>query len=121
MVSKQKVGFVRALLRRNSTPVFCALLPREEDEETGDPAGFHLIPLPFADDLREAPVTEGKRGKSFLLFPFAQSFLLPSLNLFTSLYSTFFRVFTHPFLLRSIRSFLCLLGLYFRTLLVKPR
>lgn len=37
---------------------------QEEDEETGDPAGFHLIPLPFADDIRGAPVEEGKRGSS---------------------------------------------------------
>lgn len=62
MVEKKKVGYVRAITRRNSTVVFCALVPQEEDEETGDPAGFHLIPLPFADDIRGAPVEEGKRA-----------------------------------------------------------
>lgn len=66
-MSKDKIGLVLALTRRNATPAFCALLPQEEiiDEEDGtqkEPPGFHLIPLPFADDIREAPITEGARG-----------------------------------------------------------
>lgn len=37
----------------------------EKAEEGGwnEPAGFHLIPLPFADDIRAAPVENGYRGK----------------------------------------------------------
>ena len=30
-----------------------------------EPAGFHLIPLPFADDIRAAPVEECARGTPF--------------------------------------------------------
>jgi len=62
MIKKKKIGVVLALLRRNSSPVFCALLPQEEKEdETGwtEPAGFHMIPLPFVDDIRSAPIQEG--------------------------------------------------------------
>ena len=34
-------------------------------EEGGwsEPAGFHLIFMPFADDIRTAPFTEAFRGK----------------------------------------------------------
>jgi len=32
------------------------LIPRQaEQAETGAPPGFHMIPLPFADDLRARP------------------------------------------------------------------
>lgn len=36
----------------------------EKDDESGwtEPAGFHLIPLPFADDIRSAPIQEGFQG-----------------------------------------------------------
>jgi ATP-dependent DNA helicase 2 subunit 1 len=65
MVKKGKIGLVRALTRRNASPSFCALLPQEEGEGEGwaEPSGFHLIPLPFADDIRAAPVEEGFRGR----------------------------------------------------------
>jgi len=65
MVKKNKIGIVLALTRRNSSPLFCALLPQEEKvDESGwsDPAGFHLIPLPFADDIRTAPVEKAVRA-----------------------------------------------------------
>lgn len=64
MVKKGKIGLVRALTRRNASPSFCALLPQEEGESEGwaEPSGFHLITLPFADDIRAAPVEEGFRG-----------------------------------------------------------
>ncbi|KAG5652752.1 hypothetical protein H0H81_003839 [Sphagnurus paluster] len=65
MVKKKKIGLVLALTRRNSTPTFCALLPQEEKiDEAGwtDPAGFHLIPLPFADDIRAATVVKAARA-----------------------------------------------------------
>lgn len=65
MVKKGKIGLVRALTRKNASPSFCALLPQEEGEGEGwaEPSGFHLIPLPFADDIRAAPVEEGFRGR----------------------------------------------------------
>jgi len=64
MVKKGRIGLVRALTRRNASPSFCALLPQEESEGDGwaEPCGFHLIPLPFADDIRAAPIEEGFRG-----------------------------------------------------------
>jgi ATP-dependent DNA helicase 2 subunit 1 len=64
MVKKGKIGLVCALTRRNASPSFCALLPQEEGESDGwaEPSGFHLIPLPFADDIRAAPIEEGFRG-----------------------------------------------------------
>ena len=84
MIKKKKIGLVLALLRRNSSPVFCALLPQvsnflycghviltylqeEKEDETGwtEPAGFHLIQLPFADDIRSAPIQEGFQGALF--------------------------------------------------------
>ncbi|EEB93907.1 hypothetical protein MPER_07373, partial [Moniliophthora perniciosa FA553] len=43
------------------------MLPQEERvEEAGwtEPAGFHLIPLPFADDIREAPLDKGHTGEA---------------------------------------------------------
>lgn len=64
MLDKRKIGLVRALVRRNSSPVFCALLPQAEKVEEGgwcEPGGFHLIVLPFADDIRAAPIEEQLR------------------------------------------------------------
>ncbi|KDQ58968.1 hypothetical protein JAAARDRAFT_33696 [Jaapia argillacea MUCL 33604] len=65
MVKKKKFGLVLVLLKRNSSPVFCAMLPQiEKPDETGwiEPSGFHLIPLPFADDIRAAPIEEAFRA-----------------------------------------------------------
>ncbi|KAI5122729.1 hypothetical protein M0805_009814 [Coniferiporia weirii] len=62
LVRKNKIGIVRTLFRVNSSPAFCALYPQEEKtNESGftEPAGFHLIQYPFADDLRSAPIEEG--------------------------------------------------------------
>jgi ATP-dependent DNA helicase 2 subunit 1 len=71
MIKKGKIGLVRALTRRNASPSFCALLPQEEGESEGwaEPSGFHLITLPFADDIRAAPVEEGFRGGPPILLP----------------------------------------------------
>ncbi|KAL4250950.1 ATP-dependent DNA helicase II subunit 1 [Abortiporus biennis] len=68
MIKKDKIGLVLALTRRNSSPIFCALLPQEEKDEDGwnEPAGFHLIPLPFADDIRAAPIESGHRASKEL-------------------------------------------------------
>ncbi|KAJ7098685.1 SPOC like C-terminal domain-containing protein [Mycena belliarum] len=65
MLKKKKMGVVLSLTRRNASPTFCALVPQEEKADEGgwtDPAGFHLIPLPFADDIRAAPVENGCRA-----------------------------------------------------------
>ncbi|KAI0682970.1 ku70-like protein [Cerioporus squamosus] len=69
MIKKKKIAIVLALTRRNSSPIFCAVLPQEEKvDESGwrEPPGFHLIPLPFADDIRAAPVERGFRAKDEL-------------------------------------------------------
>ncbi|KAH0833364.1 SPOC like C-terminal domain-containing protein [Lanmaoa asiatica] len=45
MLEKDKIGLVLALVRRNATPVFCALVPQAETVEAdgwSEPAGFHL-------------------------------------------------------------------------------
>ena len=44
--------------RRNVIPMFAALLPQKEtrgEEGQKEPPGIHVIPLPYADDIREAP------------------------------------------------------------------
>ncbi|PPQ83990.1 hypothetical protein CVT25_000536 [Psilocybe cyanescens] len=64
MIEKGKIGIALCLTRRNASPVFCALLPQEEKGEASDwddPAGFHLIQLPFADDIRAAAIEESMR------------------------------------------------------------
>lgn len=77
MVGKKKIGLALTLFRRNSAPAFCAMLPQvlnanksslllnhiqEENLEENEPGGFHIIPLPFADDIRSAPIEEAVRG-----------------------------------------------------------
>ncbi|KAG2116876.1 SPOC like C-terminal domain-containing protein [Suillus cothurnatus] len=65
MIEKKKIGLVLALMRRNAAPCFCAMLPQVESGEEGgwnEPAGFHLIPLPFADDIRAAPLDQAFRA-----------------------------------------------------------
>ncbi|KAF9072547.1 ku70-like protein [Rhodocollybia butyracea] len=59
MVKKKVIGLALGVIRRNANPTFYAVLPQEENVEEMDPAGFHLIPLPFADDIRSAPIEEG--------------------------------------------------------------
>ncbi|KAJ7598810.1 SPOC like C-terminal domain-containing protein [Mycena floridula] len=69
LVKKKKIGLVLALTRRNSSPSFCALVPQEERVDAGgwtEPPGFHLIPLPFADDIRAAPVETALRANDDL-------------------------------------------------------
>ncbi|KIK60138.1 hypothetical protein GYMLUDRAFT_200779 [Collybiopsis luxurians FD-317 M1] len=59
MVKKKVIGLALGVVRRNSTPTIYAILPQEEDQEEMEPGGFHLIPLPFADDIRSAPIEKG--------------------------------------------------------------
>jgi len=69
MIKKKKIGLVLSLMRRNSSPAFCAMIPQEEKAEEGgwnEPSGFHLIPLPFADDIRVAPIDEAYRASEEL-------------------------------------------------------
>ncbi|KAH9917274.1 ku70-like protein [Fomitopsis serialis] len=69
MINKKRIGLVLTITRRNASPQFCALLPQEEKVDEGgwhEPAGFHLIPLPFADDIRAAPVEESVRASDEL-------------------------------------------------------
>ncbi|KAI9067712.1 ku70-like protein [Trametes sanguinea] len=69
MIKKKKIAIVLALTRRNASPIFCAVLPQAEKvDESGwrEPPGFHLIPLPFADDIRAAPDLKGFRASEDL-------------------------------------------------------
>ncbi|KIP11019.1 hypothetical protein PHLGIDRAFT_173036 [Phlebiopsis gigantea 11061_1 CR5-6] len=58
MIKKKRIALALALTRRNASPVFCTLVPQAEKSEEGgwnEPAGFHLVPLPYADDMRATP------------------------------------------------------------------
>ena len=51
-----KVGLVRFTARSNSVPSFAALVSQREEISDGVqlyPPGFHLIPLPYANDVRK--------------------------------------------------------------------
>ncbi|KAH6901267.1 SPOC like C-terminal domain-containing protein [Coprinopsis sp. MPI-PUGE-AT-0042] len=71
MSNKEKIALALVLMRRNASPVFCYLVPQEESiDENGyqvDPPGFHIIPLPFADDIRAAPLEEASRANDELV------------------------------------------------------
>ena len=55
MLKRHVMGIAIFMRVQGNQPVFCALLPQAEERERGIPAGMHLIPLPYADDIREAP------------------------------------------------------------------
>lgn len=59
MLKKKRIGYGILMLRPKSIPEFVAILPQaEERNEQGaqtEPPGMHLVPLPFADDIREMP------------------------------------------------------------------
>ncbi|KAF1834900.1 Ku domain-containing protein Pku70 [Decorospora gaudefroyi] len=59
LTTSHKIGLVWFIARRNAAPILAALLPgTEQTNEVGDqtmPPGFWLVPLPFADDLRQFP------------------------------------------------------------------
>lgn len=59
-------------LRAGSTPEFCVLIPQEETFDRGsqdDPPGFHVVVLPFVDDIRDQPraITDNIPGALRLL------------------------------------------------------
>ncbi|KDN49861.1 hypothetical protein RSAG8_01926, partial [Rhizoctonia solani AG-8 WAC10335] len=59
MFKKQKYALTRCLFRKNSSIIFCAMIPQMEvmdENDVEEPAGFHLIPLPFADDIRQPTI-----------------------------------------------------------------
>lgn len=44
-------------------------IQEEELDQDGvqiTPPGMHLIPLPFADEIRDPPITEAHKGESFV-------------------------------------------------------
>jgi ATP-dependent DNA helicase 2 subunit 1 len=59
LLKSQKMGLVWFFPRRNAAPTLAALIPGEEKlNEEGEqltPPGLWLIPLPFADDIRQFP------------------------------------------------------------------
>ena len=61
LLKSQKVGIAWYIARKNATPVVAAIFPGAERlSEEGDqviPPGLWLVPLPFADDIRQNPET----------------------------------------------------------------
>ncbi|KAL1796720.1 hypothetical protein ACET3X_005260 [Alternaria dauci] len=59
LLKSQKMGLVWFIPRRNAAPTLAALIPgAERVNEEGEqlmPPGLWLIPLPFADDIRQIP------------------------------------------------------------------
>ena len=72
LLKKDKFAVVWSVLRANTSPVVQAMIPVPEfiDDENNlkvpnptSPPGFHLMTLPFADDIRTFPTTLFNRGK----------------------------------------------------------
>jgi ATP-dependent DNA helicase 2 subunit 1 len=66
LFKSQLFGLCWFVPRRNATPVMAAMVPTSTESgeknvtstsTTGAPQGLHLIPLPFADDIRQNPPT----------------------------------------------------------------
>jgi ATP-dependent DNA helicase 2 subunit 1 len=59
LIQKKKMAIVWFIARRNAAPVVAALIPGEEHyDENGEqtmPPGLWIVPLPFADDIRQCP------------------------------------------------------------------
>jgi len=59
LIKSKKMGLVWFIARRNASPTLCGLIPAEEkaneDGEQSMPPGLWLVPLPFADDIRQFP------------------------------------------------------------------
>lgn len=57
MVAQDKIAIVKFTPRENSQVRLCAMIAQEEKIDPNDgfqtPAGFQLIPLPYADDIRD--------------------------------------------------------------------
>ncbi|KAH8702416.1 putative DSB repair complex subunit Ku70 [Talaromyces proteolyticus] len=61
LLHDQKIGIVWFIPRKNAAPVLAAMLPgaekTDENEVQVSPPGLWIIPLPFADDIRQNPET----------------------------------------------------------------
>jgi ATP-dependent DNA helicase 2 subunit 1 len=59
LLKDKKMGVAWFIARRNAAPVITAIVPGQEKfDENGDqtmPPGLWLVPLPFADDIRQLP------------------------------------------------------------------
>ncbi|EDU43825.1 Ku domain containing protein Pku70 [Pyrenophora tritici-repentis] len=59
LIKSKKMGLVWFIPRRNAAPTLAALIPGvekiNEDGEQTMPPGLWLVPLPFADDIRQFP------------------------------------------------------------------
>ena len=66
MLAMDKMAIARWTPRDNAPPRMAALLPQAESvDEEGiqiNPPGFHVIPLPYADDIRNLDLTEQPKG-----------------------------------------------------------
>jgi ATP-dependent DNA helicase 2 subunit 1 len=62
LLNDQKIALVWFISRRNAAPVLAAMLPGAEKlDENGSqtlPPGMWILPLPFADDIRQNPETD---------------------------------------------------------------
>ncbi|KAF1917424.1 ATP-dependent DNA helicase II subunit 1 [Ampelomyces quisqualis] len=68
LIKSQKMGLVWFIARRNAAPILAALIPAEEktneDGEQSMAPGLWLVPLPFADDIRQFPESAEKPLKT---------------------------------------------------------
>ncbi|EJD49609.1 Ku DNA-binding complex, Ku70 subunit [Auricularia subglabra TFB-10046 SS5] len=70
LAKKDKFALVVGITRANSSPAFYAMIPQEEVLDKAGaqivPPGFHLIVLPFADDIRSATVESAEAASDEL-------------------------------------------------------
>ncbi|KAF2191502.1 ATP-dependent DNA helicase II subunit 1 [Zopfia rhizophila CBS 207.26] len=63
LIKSKKMGVAWFIARKNAAPVIAAIIPGvEKYDENGEqtmPPGLWLVPLPFADDIRQAPEQAG--------------------------------------------------------------
>jgi ATP-dependent DNA helicase 2 subunit 1 len=66
MLERQRIAIVRYIARRTSVPVLAALVPQAECEDTSatepiSPPGFHMILLPWSEEIRDLhfPLPDG--------------------------------------------------------------
>jgi ATP-dependent DNA helicase 2 subunit 1 len=66
MLTLKRIAIVRISARENSPPKMAALVPQEEklDDDNNQimPSGFHVIYLPYADDLRDIEIEKSSKA-----------------------------------------------------------
>lgn len=71
LLRDEKMGVAWFIARKNAAPVIAALLPgAEKADEHGQqliPAGMWIVPLPYADDIRQNPETTTVRAPDDLV------------------------------------------------------